>query len=452
MRLPKVAAIATLLSITRTSCTKRGKPDDLKDGAGSSPTPAVLLNFNGYVRSSSIMVGQFSLPSSVTVDDYYKWYSRPVPRITPQVAEIFSRIFEPKIKALREDLPVYFGKTAFIGDESRVMTDMFSDRLEVILDEIRSSPELAGADAPISGLTQIALFMALPPFWSSNRILTGYYPQELVPIVHRIKQKQEGRKRRKVACEMAEREGPKQDSTPASALLSVTTAIRSSQENWSMPSDDGLLSILCETGPYIWAARLTCKKWRSVANPLSIVSVLGFGKAFKMLSGRLTFDELSPRLSLLAGLALEEFNRTRDTSSSKDAMSLSGETTSAASAGKWRGIVDGLREMVQFISPIYALHWYRVALLKVPRLAEMIEDSVFALFLHTRDDTLSSILLEHVLHEHAISDQYLLWNRNNKRICYHMLRKYLEKYPQAARGYPLPAADASNAWQDFQGL
>lgn len=452
MRLIKAVTIAILSGISMISCTKKGKLKP-KDTVRFEFAKDMLIDISHHEAGpSSRVVLQFTMPKNVEICDYYKWQYRFPQRITPETAEKFERTVESKIKALREDLPNYFCQPFFEGDELRLMSDLFSDRLEKIFDQIRADKELTEANVPMSSLFQTALFMTLPPLWIDGKYFDWHYPQELIPIIQNVKRYREGRELWKEALEKSKSDGLEYKG-PVPVAVRQPVAILSQPFLGSLDGmpDDVWLRVLCMTGPYAWYARLVCRKWRSLCSPLAMVGVLGYKEAFRALSGRVTFDSLVLRLDSLAQLALKEFTRTSGTALDTD---VAGPSSDLAAVGtsKWVGVVNGLREIIQAIDPYHVLAWYRDAWFRLAGLEKMIEFEVFALILDARDDVFASMILSHVLDSRTIGSRDLGWSRKNRNIGYRLIRAYAKKYPEAVRGHPPPAADSSKAWWDYRGL
>lgn len=452
MRPFRVATIITLSGIVRMLCTTGPGAHESDDTVTFEFTKDMLIDFGYCADSLATRVSQFSMPSSDQIDDYYKWLFRPTIEAAPEVVEILGRVFEPRIKKLRDALPRYFCQPLLKGDKLRLVADLFSDQLEDIFEQIRADAELANAGAPISSLIRIVLFMALPPFYDSGKVFTWYYPQELLPIIHNIERYWEGRRKWKRSLEEAQSSGRGYEGpTPIALRWPVVTARQSNQENWDKLPDEVFLRIFCITGSYLWYARLVCKKWRLIGNAGSIAGVLGYGGAFKMLSGRATFGELSARLDSLARTALTEY-KGPDYFADENGVGPSEEAVVVAAARKQGGSVGRLKEVIQAIDAVYVLCWYRDAQAKLSGLDRMIEDDVLALFTSARDDVFISMVLENVLYQRPLSEWDSSWDKSNRSICYRMFRAYLKKYPEALRGHPLPDVDTWSIWWEFKGL
>lgn len=406
-----------------------------------------------FTGGSPVRVLQFIMTNNIKADSYYLWFYRHALRLTPGTASIFNQIFESKIKALRQDLPKYFCQPFFEDDELRLMADLFSDRIDEVLDEIRTNAELANISAPVPGLVQVALHLTLPPFCADGKAFNGYCPRELVSATNRAQHYQEGRGQWREALAKAQNEKLKyKGPVPAVVRRPMATASQVCPMDVNGIPDDIWLYVLTLTGPHIWHARLVCKKWRAASGPHSMVGMLGYGRAFKMLSGRETWGNLVLRLDSLAELALKESNGAGTVALESDAVDLSSGSAAKASPDKWAGIVSGLREIIRAVDPIRAITWYRDAQAKFPGLGKIIEADVFGLFLSARDDLLASVFLTLLLHHRFIGYHDSSWGAFNRNAGFRLLRAYLEKYPEAAKGHPLPDEDTWVAWREFGGL
>lgn len=448
MRLLQAAAIAVLSRTFKVACSSPS-PEEPKGTLKFEFTSYMRMDFNSHVQNLPAPVLQFIMPSSIRYHDLYGYFPRGTSVVTVEIA----KVAVPDVKGLRDDLPRYFCQPLLGDDELRLMADLFSDRLEEIVGQIKASTELSKVCESTLGLVRIALFMALPPICSYEKKYFWYYPQELLLLTKSMAQYRDGHKRWREALEKAHNEGLKYEGPIPDIVQRPVNAVSEFwQENWRKLPTDVWLYVLCMTESYIWHVRLVCRTWRSLCNPQAMVAVLGYGRAFKMLSGRVTFGELSTRLDSLAQMALTEFNRASAIVFSGTFMGLKSKSTKGGSTGKWGGVVNGLKEIIQIIDPLYALSWYRDARLRLPGLNKVIETDIFAPLLSARDDTFISMLLEHILYRRFISEQDLGWNDENRGFVYRLVREYVSKYPEAANGHPLPDRDTSVDWSSFKGI
>lgn len=452
MRLVRTMAAAILLATVKAS---------YQQDSGSKSNAAVkfeftremLVDMSLSVNERSDQVLQFTMATKEQIDAFYLRLCEKIPNLTPEAVQLFNQMVVPKTDALRNDLAKYLCQPLLERDELLIVVDLLSDRLEVIMEQVQTSPELLAHSSSIRSLVRVALCLGLPPFKAASIVYTGYYPQELLSIIHGQKQYQLGRAKWKEALEKAQRDGLEYEGpVPFVLPRSVTAADSFWQENWSKLPDDVWLYVLCKTGPYIWYSRLVCKKWRSISSSQAVVGVLGYGRAFKALSGRATFDNLVLRLDTLAKMTLDEFNGVNCSASGSDTVGLSGERTGAASAGNRGGTANGLKEIIRVIDPICVIIWYQDAQAKFPGLERVVESSVFALFLDTRDDGCILTLSDAIYYRRAIGSPNSGRLDGNQDIGHRILRAYFTRYREAAKGHPLPAADTWSSWELFKAL